>query len=120
MAIRGIRGAITADSNTKENILENTTVLLQTIVNTNQIEFTDIASIFFSVTADLNATFPALSAREMGMSDTPLLCLNEIDVPDSLQKCIRILVHVNTEKPQSEMQHSYLKEAHILRPDQRQ
>jgi chorismate mutase len=117
MSIRGIRGAITTEENTKESILSNTRQLLQEILKKNNIQIDDIASIFFSVTDDLNATFPALSAREMGLTTTPLLCLNEIKVPASLPHCIRILMHVNTDIKQSKLHHIYLKGAVVLRSD---
>ncbi len=116
--IRGIRGATCAAQNTKAAILEATGELLQRILEQNQIQIGDIASILFSTTADLNAEFPAAAARELGLEDTPLLCMTEIPVPGSLPMCIRILLHVNTEKVQKEIKHIYLKAAVKLRPDQ--
>jgi chorismate mutase len=80
-------------------------------------EARDVASAIFSVTPDLNAEFPALAARQFGWMDVPLLCTNEIPVPESLGNCIRILVHWNTSTPQNEIQHIYLKDAVSLRPD---
>ena len=118
MPIRGVRGAITAEENTAANILSNTTQLLKMLITKNAINIDDIASIFFSITDDLTTAFPAQAARNMGLTETPLLCLNEIKVPKSLQRCIRILMHVNTEVPQSEIHHMYLKAASQLRPDQ--
>lgn len=117
MFLRGIRGATTVKNNTEDQILEETEKLLQEMVDANQIQVEDIASIFFSTTSDLNATFPAKAARTLGLTSTPLLCLNEIPVPGSLPMCIRILIHTNSPKPQSEMTHIYLKEAIKLRPD---
>jgi chorismate mutase len=117
MALRGIRGATTIESNTKEEILENTQELLSKIIQSNQINTQDIASIFFSVTKDLNATFPAIAARNMGLSQTPLLCFNEIDVPGSVPFCIRILMQINSDHPQDFFEHIYLKKAVSLRPD---
>ncbi len=117
MHIRGIRGATVVESNTKDAILNETKVLLQRILEDNKIETDSIATIFFSVTNDLNAAFPATAAREMGFTHTPMLCFNEIDVPGSLRQCIRILVQVNSEKSQREMKSIYLKEATVLRPD---
>lgn len=117
MSIRGIRGAITVEENSKEAILSHTEELLSEILHSNHILSDDIASIFFSVTTDLNAEFPALAARKLGLKDTPLLCLTEIPVPGSLSKCIRILIHLNTSKRQSEMIHVYLKGAVALRPE---
>ena len=117
MYLRGVRGATVSVDNTKEAIIESTKELLTVIINQNNIQIEDISSIFFSLTKDLDAEFPAVAARQLGLSNTPLLCLNEIDVPGSLQKCVRILCHVNTETPQSEIKHVYLKEAQSLRPD---
>jgi chorismate mutase len=116
--IRGIRGAITA-KNTKSGIVEATTVLLKAMVALNKIKTEDIASVIFSVTSDLNAEFPAVAARKMGWRMTPLLCTNEIKVRGSLKKCIRILMHVNSEKPQSRIRHIYMGGAIRLRPDLR-
>jgi len=115
--IRGIRGATSVNENTSGEILSGTRDLLNAIITENGISVEDIASIFFSVTKDLDAEFPAKAARDLGMGDTPLLCLNEIAVPSALQRCIRILLHVNTEKKQSEIKHIYLREAVKLRPD---
>ena len=77
----------------------------------------DIVSILFSVTEDLNATFPARAARDMGLTDTPLLCFHEMKVPDGLEKCIRILMHVNSDKSIKDIEHCYLEGAAKLRPD---
>jgi len=117
MFLRGIRGATTTTENTREAILIDTKALLSEMIATNEIQVEDIASIFFSVTKDLDAEFPAAAAREMGLQYTPLLCLNEISVPGRLEKCIRVLIHVNTPKKQNEIQHIYLKQATVLRPD---
>ena len=117
MTVRGIRGAITVNDNTIEDIMAGTRELLTVMMTENEIDKDEIVSIFFSVTHDLNATFPAKAARELGLLETPLLCLNELDVPDSLSKVIRILIHVNSLKKQSEMTHMYLKDAIKLRPD---
>ena len=117
MAIRGIRGAITVENNTKEDILKETTTLLQDMMSQNDLDIDEIASVFFSVTQDVTADFPAVAARNLGLIHTPLLCLTEIPVPKSLASCIRILIQVNTEKKQQEMIHSYLKKAASLRPD---
>lgn len=91
--------------------------LLQTIINENELDPEDIASAFFTVTADLNAEFPASAAREMGWKYVPLLCSTEIDVPGRLGRCIRVLVHVNTQKSQIDLKHIYLRDAARLRED---
>ena len=117
MTVRGIRGAITVESNTRKDILSETHLLLKEMLKENSIKAHDIVSIFFSMTHDLDAVFPAAAAREMGLTQTPLLCLNEVDIPGGLKQCIRILMHVNSDVPQSEMSHIYLKQAVKLRPD---
>ena len=117
MLVRGIRGAITADSNTKEEIIEKTKELLTTLKKENDFKIEDIVSIFFSVTPDLNAAFPAQAARELGWGIVPLFDMQEIDVPGSLPRCIRILIQINCQKSQTEIKHCYLREARILRKD---
>jgi chorismate mutase len=116
--VRGLRGATTVSENTKAAILGATSELLERLIAQNQIVISDIASILFSTTADLNAEFPAAAARELGFEDTPLLCMTEIPVPGGLPMCIRILLHVNTDKNQKDLKHIYLKDAIKLRPDQ--
>lgn len=113
--LRGIRGAITVRSNTKEEILDAVKRLLSEIAEQNKIKPDEIASIIFSSTDDLNAAFPAEAARLMGWKDTALLCTREIPVPKSLDKCVRVLLHVNTHMPQMKMRHVYLEGAKILR-----
>jgi len=118
MAIRGIRGATTVTSDQPEEILQATRELLEAIVAANQdMQPGDIASAIFTVTEDLAATFPAQAARQMGWSLVPMLCAREIPVPDSLPRVIRVLVHWNTETPQSAVTHVYLRDAVRLRPD---
>ena len=117
MPVRAVRGAITVENNTPEEILEETANMLKAIVEKNQIEKDDIISAFFSVTKDLDAAFPAAAARKIGWTDIALMCTNEIDVPGSLQKCIRVMVHFNTNKANSELVHVYMKGARALRPD---
>ncbi len=115
--VRGIRGAITVSKNSRSEILEKTEILLRKMMEANRLRREDIASVLFSVTADLDAEFPALAARRLGMIYTPLLCVNEINVPGSLRKCIRVLFHVNTTRRQREMKNIYLGKAQSLRPD---
>lgn len=115
--IRGIRGAITVENNTKSEILNATARVLKDIISLNKIETSDIASVIFSLTEDLNAVFPAKAARIMGWEDVPLLCTREINVPDGMAKCIRILMHVNTNKSQKEIKNVYLEKAVNLRKE---
>lgn len=117
MQCRGVRGATTADANTRDEILQATRQLLALMIRRNGIEKEDVASAIFSMTHDLDAEFPALAARQLGWLDVPLLCTNEVDVPGSLRSCIRILVNWNTDRPQHEISHIYIKGAVKLRPD---
>lgn len=115
--VRGIRGATTVKNNDREEILTETEKLLQAIVDANEVQTADIAAVFFTVTADLNAAFPAAAARRLGWTAVPLLDAMEIPVPGSLSRCIRIMLLVNTTKSQDEINHVYLNEAVSLRPD---
>jgi len=115
--VRGIRGANVVRANTQEAILEATRELLEAMVQANGLGVDDIVSIFFTLTPDLNAEFPALAARELGWTRVPLLCATEIDVPGAMPRCLRVLMHVNTARPVTEIQHVYLGEAAALRPD---
>ncbi len=101
--------------NNKEEVMGATRELLAKILSENKFQIEEVASILFTVTDGLNAGFPAEAARELGWNDVPLLCLREIDVPGSLSNCIRVLLHVNTDKKQKEMKHIYLREAVNLR-----
>ncbi|MGB7327242.1 MAG: chorismate mutase [Rubripirellula sp.] len=114
---RGVRGATTVEIDDRDQILTATRQMLGLIIRRNGIETKDLASAQFTVTSDLSAEFPALAARQLGWIEVPLLCGYEISVPGSLPLCIRILLHWNTDKPQSEIQHVYLHEAVRLRPD---
>jgi chorismate mutase len=117
MLVRGIRGAITVNSNTKEEIIEITKELLITLQRENNFKIEDIVSVFFSATPDLNAAFPARAARELGWDKVPLFGMQEIEVPGSLPRCIRILVQINCQKSLQEIKHCYSRGAKILRKD---
>ena len=117
MLVRGIRGAITVNSNTKEEIIKFTKELLINLQKENDFKIGDIVSVFFSATSDLNAAFPAQAARELGWDRVPLFDMQEIDVPGSLPGCIRILIQINCQKNQTEIKHCYLRGAEILRKD---
>jgi chorismate mutase len=117
MPCRGVRGATTVASNDREEILTATRQLLALMIRLNGIESRDVASATFSTTRDLDAEFPALAARQLGWLDVPLLCGHEMSVPGSLPLCIRVMLHWNTEKEQSEIEHVYVREANRLRPD---
>lgn len=116
MQCRGIRGAIRVSANNKGSILAATGKLLVEMTQANKIEIKDIAAIFFTTTPDLNAEFPASATRELGWpSDLALLCGHEMNVPNDLPRCLRILMLVNTEKGPDEITHVYLGEAKKLK-----
>ena len=114
---RGIRGATTAVANTAEDILEVTDELMRLVIKLNDIQPEHVASVIFTTTPDLNATFPALAARDIGWTEVPLMCSHEMAVPGSLQKCVRVMIHVNTFASASDIRHVYLKGARALRPE---
>jgi len=115
--VRGIRGATTVDRNDAAEIREATQELLQMILSENALCTEDLVSAIFTVTPDLNADFPASSAREIGWELVPLLCATEIPVPSGLSRCIRVLIHVNTTRCQTEIRHVFLRNAIALRKD---
>ena len=117
MPCRGVRGATTVESNTAEEILKSTRQLLALMIRQNNIREEDVASVIFSTTTDLDAEFPALAARQLGWLNVALMCVHELDVPGSLRRCLRILLHWNTDKPTDEIVHVYIREAANLRPD---
>lgn len=117
MMVRGIRGATSVTENTREAILEATAELLEAVVESNEIERGDVVSAFFTTTQDLNAEYPAVAARAAGWTDVPLLCGHEMNVPGGLPRCLRLLIHVNSDRALSEINHVYLREAVRLRPD---
>jgi chorismate mutase len=103
--------------NSREEILTATRQLVALMVRRNGIDRRDVASAIFTTTPDLDAEFPALAARQLGWLDVPLLCGHEMSIPGSLPRCIRVLVHWNTDRQQSEIQHVYIRDAVRLRPD---
>lgn len=114
---RGVRGAITVSANTAEEILQATRELLYVMIRANNIQPEDVASAIFTTTPDLNATYPALAARQLGWYDLALLCGHEMDVPGGLAQCVRILIHWNTTRAAADIIHVYLRGAKDLRPD---
>ncbi len=117
MAVRAIRGATTAEENTREAIINATLELLGVIEEKNDLKRADAISIIFTITNDLTAVFPAAAAREMGLTFVPLLDMAAPAIDGSLEKCIRIMIHINTDKTKEEINHVYLRGAKALRPD---
>lgn len=115
--MRGVRGATTATANTAEEIIEATQELIDALVRVNQLNADDIASAFWTTTRDLTAEFPAFAARQVGWADVPQMCAHEMDVPGKLGMCIRVTLHINTEKAQRDIRHVYLRGATVLRPE---
>ena len=115
MRCRGIRGATTVPTNTQEDILAAAKELLQEMVQGNGVQEEDVACILFTTTPDLNAAFPAAAARELGLSQVPMLCGHEMNVPGSLPMCLRILILINTKKSAEEIVHIYIRGAKELR-----
>ena len=118
MLTRGVRGATTVEANSVEAIREATRELLAAMLKANEIHVDNVVSAFFTMTPDLNAEFPAAAAREdLDWTDVAMLCGHEMNKPGALPMCLRILLHVNTDKPASQISHIYLRGARVLRPD---
>ena len=116
MKLRALRGAITVDANDSESILAATDELMRALLEQNSLDNDDLVSCIFTCTRDLDAEFPAVAARNLGLSSVPLLCAHEIDVPGALPKVIRLLLHCYAD-PETEPKHVYLREAESLRRD---
>lgn len=117
MRLRAIRGATTAVANTREAIFEATHELVAALIQQNDLDPADLVSAHFTLTGDLDAAFPAEAARAMGWGHVPLLCMREIDVPGSLRRCVRVMIHTYTAREAAELRHLYLRGASVLRPD---
>jgi chorismate mutase len=114
--VRGLRGATTADSNTRDAILESTRELLEALVEANNVSADDIAAVTFSTTRDLDAEFPAVAARVgMGWTEVAMMCGHEMEVPGGQERCIRVMMLVNTDKAPHDLKRIYLREAASLR-----
>ena len=117
MKVRGVRGAITVDRDDKDEILAATKELLGGLVDANGIDVDDVASVFFSMTPDLHAVFPAVAARQINWQMVPLFCTQELEIEGALPLCVRVLIHWNTLKTPQAIKHLYLRGAKKLRPD---
>lgn len=117
MTVRAIRGAVQIDANERDALLEATTELVGEVMTRNSLTTDDVISVLFTTTPDLTAEFPALAARKLGFTDVPLMCASEIAVPGALPRVVRLMAHVETERPRSELQHVYLRGAQALRLD---
>ncbi|MCW2708748.1 MAG: chorismate mutase [Frankiales bacterium] len=117
MSVRALRGAIQVSTDTRDDVLQATTELLAAVLERNALVPDDLISVIFTATPDLRSEFPAYAARQMGITDVPLLCAGEIDVPGAMPRVLRLLAHVETNKPRADLRHVYLKGAAQLRTD---
>jgi chorismate mutase len=117
VAVRAVRGAIQVGADTREEILGGSAELVTAMLERNALTADDIISIVFTATPDLTADFPAYAARQLGLTDVPLLCTTEIAVPGALPHTVRLLAHVETERTRAELRHPYLRGAAALRRD---
>ena len=112
-----IRGAITVENNTEDDITQATIELIHEIIKANKIDFEKVISIMFSATRDLTAVYPAKAARKIGINNAALMCSQEMYVENSLEKCIRVCMFYDENKEQKDVKHIYMKKAVVLRPD---
>ncbi|RSN48355.1 MULTISPECIES: chorismate mutase [Actinomadura] len=117
MAVRAVRGATQIDADDRDQILEATAELVAEVMSRNALSTDDVISVIFTVTPDITAEFPALAARKLGFHEVPLLCATEIGVPHALPLVIRLMAHIETDRPRSDVQHVYLRGATALRLD---
>jgi chorismate mutase len=116
-AVRAVRGATTVEADTPETITVRVQELLLTLMERNNLHLDDIISVIFTATQDLTSMFPATASREIGFGDVPLLCAAEIPVPGSMPKCVRVMVHTYTHLSRTQLRHTYLHGARVLRDD---
>ena len=116
-AVRALRGATTIDDDTPEQIEERIIALLTELFDRNDIDHDDLISIIFTATSDINSAFPAAAARVFGLGDVPLLCAQELDIDGGTPWCLRVLIHLNTERGREDLHHIYLEGAQGLRDD---
>lgn len=117
MAVRAVRGAIQVERDERDLVLDAASELVSAVLDGNAIDPTDLISVVFTATPDLTSEFPAYAARQLGITDVPLLCATEIDVPGAMPRVLRLLAHFETEMPRSEIRHVYLRGAAALRTD---
>ena len=116
-SIRALRGATTCDIDESGHITERVVTLLERLFERNEVDKDDLVSILFTATDDLHSMFPAAAARTMGLGDVPLICARELDIEGGTPRCIRVLLHLCTTRPRSELHHEYLEGARSLRDD---
>jgi chorismate mutase len=115
--VRALRGAIQVDSDDRDTVIEATAELVREVLSRNDVSPGDVISIIFTATPDLTSEFPAYAARAIGITDVPLLCATEMDVPGAMPRVIRLLAHLESDRPRDELRHVYLRGAAALRTD---
>ncbi|MGH9246992.1 MAG: chorismate mutase [Acidimicrobiales bacterium] len=115
--VRALRGATTVDADTREQVTQRVKALLHELFERNDLHHDDLVSIIFTATGDVQSMFPAEAAREFGLGDVPLLCARELDVVDGTPRCVRVIIHLYTERSRDELRHVYLEGARGLRDD---
>lgn len=116
-AIRALRGATTLEVDHKEHLFERVIALFEQLFELNGLDHDDIISVILTATGDIRCAFPAEAARKFGLGDVPLLCAQELDIEGAVPRCVRVLVHLSTDRPRSELRHVYLEGARGLRDD---
>jgi chorismate mutase len=116
-AVRALRGATTVDADTPEQLNARVQALLRTMLERNAVDKDDLVSMLFTATDDIHSMFPALAAREMGFGDVPLICARELDIVGGTPMCVRVMMHIATDKARGELHHVYLEGAKGLRDD---
>jgi chorismate mutase len=117
MTVRAVRGAVQVDADDRDEILEATAELVTEVMSRNELTTDDVISVLFTTTPDLTAEFPALAARKIGFHEVPLMCASEINRPGAMPRVIRLMAHIDTDRPRSSIQHVYLRGAVALRLD---
>lgn len=117
MSVRAVRGATQVDVDERDQVLAASAELMEAVLDRNRLSPEDLISVIFTATPDVRSEFPAYAARLMGITDVPLLCATEIDVPGAMPRILRLLAHVETERPRAELRHVYLRGAAALRSD---
>ena len=117
--VAALRGATTLDTDAREQVLERTVEMLQRLLDRNDLEPSDVISLFFTATDDVRSEFPAAAVRAAGISDVPMLCARELGIvgDSNIPLCIRVLAHVDTDRPREALRHAYLHGARQLRSD---
>jgi chorismate mutase len=116
-AVRALRGATTVDVDERDHLFERVIALLDALFERNAIHHDDLISVLFTATDDIHSAFPALAARKFGLGDVPLICARELDIDGGTPRCVRVMIHLATDRPRDQLHHVYLEGARNLRDD---